>query len=96
MVASSIVDQIYVIKEFTRFFSDEEGVTITSWITLKEVKMALNGFARSKRAGPYGWTVELFLEFFDIMGPNILATMEESIMYDKVSGAMNSTFNVLI
>jgi hypothetical protein len=56
----------------------------------------LKGFANSKSPGPDGWTVEFFLEFFDILGHNILEAVEESIIKGKIIGALNATFITLI
>ena len=40
--------------------------------------------------------VELFLELFDILGPELLALMEEFRLQGKVCGALNANFIALI
>ena len=58
-------------------------------ITIKKV---LNGFEKVKSLGPDGWTVELFLEFFDMLGEYLFAMVEEYRLLGKVCGALNETF----
>lgn len=56
----------------------------------------MEGFEKEKSIGPDGWIVEFFLEFFDTMGVDLLAIMEESRVLVKVNGALNATFLTLI
>jgi hypothetical protein len=49
----------------------EEGKIIVAPVLLPKVMSTLKGFVVSKIPGLDGWTVEFFLEFFDIMGQNI-------------------------
>jgi hypothetical protein len=74
----------------------EEGKRIVPPILLLEVMSTLKGFVVSKITGPDGWTIDFFLEFFDIMGQNILETVEESIIKEKIIGSLNATFVALI
>jgi hypothetical protein len=61
-----------------------------------EVLTTLKGFVVSKSLGPDGWTVEFFLDFFDLLGPELLEVVEESRLKGKVIGALNATFLALI
>ena len=65
-------------------------------MSLKEVKQYLTQFKNEKRLGPDGWTVELFLHFFEIMGEEMLSMVELSRTKGFVLGALNSTFITLI
>jgi hypothetical protein len=65
-------------------------------VTLNEVEDILKSFAKDKSPGPDGWTMELFLAFFDIMGKDLLEVIEDSRVNGYVLGAINSTFITLI
>lgn len=58
--------------------------------------MVIHEFAKDKFHVPNGWTIEFFLEFFDIIGVELLAAMEDSRIKDKIHGALNATFLSLI
>lgn len=75
---NTIVRQLEVIRCFPLYFSLEEGKVVADQVSLEEVRKILIGFARTKSPGLNGWTIELFLEFFELVGPNLLATVEES------------------
>jgi hypothetical protein len=40
--------------------------------------------------------VEFFLEFFDLLGHELLEVVEESRVKGKINGALNATFVALI
>ena len=86
-----------IVQEFHRYFSEEEeGSLAEQLVSLGEVEFVLKGFAKSKTPGPGGWLVELFLEFFDIMGHNRLDAVEESRSTGKFKEGLNSTYIALI
>jgi len=63
---------------------------------LEEVRKVLEGFDKDKGLRPDNWTIEVFLEFFDIVGLDILEVVEEPRPTSFVSRAMNPTFIALI
>jgi hypothetical protein len=63
---------------------------------LEEIKKVLEGFSKDKSLGLDGWTVEFFLNFFELVGEDILEAVEESRRKGSVSGALNSMFITLI
>ena len=65
--STNIVDQLRVIRLFSTFTQDEEVNCFLEPITIQEVEAILKGFKKDKSLGPDGWTIELFLAFFDIM-----------------------------
>lgn len=93
---TSLAEQFKVIKEYPRMFNDEEGMDIFRDVTLQDVENTLHGFAKDKSPGPDGWTVEIFIHFFDIMGEDIRLAVEESWKFGTVFGALNSTYLTLI
>jgi hypothetical protein len=63
---------------------------------LAELEAILKLFKKEKSPGPDGWTVELYLHFFEIMGEDLLALVEETRLSGRISGSINSTFIALI
>jgi hypothetical protein len=53
-------------------------------------------FQTSKIPGPYGWTIEFFLGFFDLLGQDILRLVEEIRLTGQIPLSLNSTFITLI
>ena len=65
---SSLEAQLKTIILFPTFFDDEDKDYVGKQVNLKEVDEALKLFKKEKIPGPDGWTVDLFLHFFYIMG----------------------------
>jgi len=85
-----------IIRAYPRILSEEEGLRIADLVTISEVLSTLKGFDASKSPGLHCWTTKFFLDFFDLLGPELLAVVEEYRLKGKVSGAMNATFLSLI
>jgi hypothetical protein len=58
--------------------------------------VALTSFNKDRSPGPDGWTVEFFIHFFDLVGPNLLELVEDSRLHGRIIGTLNSTFLTLI
>ena len=50
-------------------------------------KKVLKDFPKDKSLRPNEWTVEFYLDFFDLIGPKILEVVEDSRLKGRVSGA---------
>jgi hypothetical protein len=74
----------------------EEEVSSLEQCTLEELSEVLKGFSKDKSPGPDGWTVEFFLHFFDMVGPDLLAMVEDTRIRGEVFRPINSTFIALI
>ena len=61
-----------------------------------EVHNVLKGFAKDKIPRPNGWSVILFLAFFDIMGQDLVDLVNETKISRKVACALSATFITLI
>lgn len=59
------------------------------------MEYVLRSFVKDKSLGPDGWTMELFLYFFDLMGED-LVNMVECRVQQRISRSLNSTFIALI
>jgi hypothetical protein len=81
---------------FTHTVLEEDALLLDSLCTLQEISVALKSFSKDKSPGPDGWTVEFYLHFFDLVGPDLLELVEDNRLRGKVIGAINSTFLTLI
>ena len=77
-------------------FGEQDGERLFELVSLAEIHSTLKAFEHSKSPGPDGWTVEFFLHFFDLVGPELLAMVEDSRIHGYVCGSLNSTFVALI
>lgn len=65
-------------------------------MTLLEIRKVMECLAKDKSPGLDGWTVEIFIAFFDLMGHDLLEVLEESRIIGKFGGVLNATFVALI
>ena len=63
--------------KYPRMFAELEGERLYLPVTMEEIHSTLKAFDLSKSPGPDGWTVEFFLHFFDLLGPEILVMVED-------------------
>lgn len=61
-----------------------------------EVKPVIQKIAWAKSPGLDRWTTELFIECFDLMGPDLLAMVEDTRITGRILVALNATFIALI
>ena len=94
--ASSISDQLKVIKLYPSFLSEEEDYSFKSVVALVEVESTLKGFKKDKIPGPDGWPIEFFLSFFKLVGDELLKAVEQSKIEGRFLPSLNSTFLMLI
>lgn len=74
----------------------EEGREAGKLVSLGEIEKVIKAFAKDKSSVLDGWSVELFTDFFDIMGGDLLRMIEESRTECWVLGGLKSTFLILI
>jgi hypothetical protein len=77
-------------------FSDAESDEIGTPVTIEELESTIKKMPKEKSPDPDGWTQELFLSFFDIMGKDLLLAVEESRNKGYIPGVLNATFFTLI
>ena len=92
----SIAEVIRVAQLFPRFIEEEENDAIMTPNSKQEIEDILKGMQRDKSPGLDGWTVEFFLHFFDVIGDELVAVVEESRVTGQVFPPFNSTFLALI
>jgi hypothetical protein len=94
--APSLTDQTIVASLFPSMITPEEARSLLSPCTKTELFEIINSFKKEKSPGPDGWSVELFLHFFELMCPDLLEVMEDSKSRGVVSSYLNKTYVVLI
>jgi hypothetical protein len=75
---------------------DEEARLLFRPVTMEELKSVLFHFKKEKSPGPDGWTTEFFIYFFDLVGQDLLAMVEDTRRLGSIVGGLNSTFLTLI
>ena len=92
----TISNQLAVTRNYPRIFLEEEGLRLAEPINLSEILTTLKEFKASKSPRPDGWTVEFYLGFYENLGKDLLAVVEESCMVGHLHPTMNSIFISLI
>jgi hypothetical protein len=87
---------VTVARLFPHTVSEDDSLTLDNPCTLQEILVALKSFSKDKSLGPDGWTIEFYLHFFDLVGPDLLELVEDTRLSGKVAGALNSNFLTLI
>jgi hypothetical protein len=57
---------------------------IRSHFVPKIIRITLNSFSKDNIPGPDGWTVEFYLHFLDLVGPDLLELVEDSKLQGKI------------
>ena len=75
--SSNICDKLEIIKHYPTFFYSIDCEFIRGPILLGEVLETLKWFSKDTSMGPDGWTMELYLHFFDLIGMDLVQAIEE-------------------
>jgi hypothetical protein len=70
--------QLEVLKAFPSFFKESDNVVLENPVTLTEIKDIIDQMPKDKSPGPDGWNRELFQNFFQLIGLDLLRVVEES------------------
>jgi len=81
---------------FPCFVDDEDRESLMTPVTKHELLVVMKTFQKGKSLGLDGWTIELFLGFFDLLGDEILKVVEESRQEGHIHELINATFIALI
>ena len=89
---TNIEAQLKVIRLFPSFLQHHEDFESFTWqISMEEIELALKSFKKDKSPGPDGWPVEFFLDFFDLLGNELVDLVETSRLEGRVLPSLNST-----
>lgn len=84
-----------VIRIFPRLFDQRMNEDLEVEVTKEELKAVLHSFKKAKSPGLNGRTVEFYLDFYDLLEGELLRVIEESRIFGKVLGAIDSSFKSL-
>ena len=87
---------MHIAQVFSLFVGVEENLALMEEVIEEELKMALQSFQKDKSLGPDGWTIEFFIELYELLGDDILKVVEHSHLSGRISACFNSTFIALI
>eukprot|EP00253_Pinus_taeda_P023068 PITA_23068 len=93
---ATIAEVIRTTQCIPRFIEEDEAEELKIPVSKEEVEAAMKLMGKDKSPGPDGWTIELFLYFFDQIGSEITEVVEESRQKGEVYRPFNSTFIALI
>lgn len=74
----SLLHQLEAIGNFPRYLNCEEASKIERLVTLEEVYNILKLCCADKSSVPDRWTMEFYLFFFDMLGEELMTSIEES------------------
>ena len=69
---ASIEEIIRLAQMFPRFVEEEDNRELMKEVSEDELKEVLGSFQKDKSPGPDGWTIDFFLDLFDILGRDLL------------------------
>eukprot|EP00253_Pinus_taeda_P016622 PITA_16622 len=93
---ATIAEVMRTTQCFPSFLEEDEADELACPVTKEEVEAAMKCMGKDKSPGPDGWTIELFLHFFDQIGAEITEVVEESRLKGEIYKPFNSTFIAMI
>jgi hypothetical protein len=91
------IEEIHKVASYLpRLVGEEDNERMYRAVTREELLYVLNFFKKDRSPGPDDWTVEFYIEFFDLLGDDLLEVVEEVRTYGRVHVSFNSTFIALI
>lgn len=95
-LAPSLLEIINLVGHFLRYL-DLDGIDdLIKPISIGELESTLKWFKRDKSPCPDGWSMEFYIAFVDIIGPDLLGVIEESRTLGRIYAPLNSTYIALI
>lgn len=77
-------------------FEDEDNERLFAVVTEEELLFVMKSFKKDKCPGPDGWTIDIFIHFFDLMERDILGMVEETRIQGRIHQNISSTYIALI
>lgn len=92
----NLAETINVENHFPRVFNEEDAEELFEPITTGELEGILKWFKKNKSPGLDGSTIEFYLSFYELLGPDLLKAVEETRTTGSLYHATNTTFIALI
>jgi hypothetical protein len=92
---ATITEVIKVAQMFPRFVEEEENRILMDGSVRRRIKGGTSQFQKDKSPGLDGWTIEFFLDLFDLLGLDLLKVVEAKNT-GRIPASFNSTFIALI
>ena len=93
---ASIEEVIRTALMFPCFVDEGGNIDLMKEVLEEELKEVLGSFQKDKIPGPDGWTIEFFLDLFEILGRDLLQVVEDSRSAGWIPASFNTTFIALI
>ena len=78
------------------FVEEEDNISLMEEVTKEELKVSLHSFHKDKIHGMDGWTIEFFLDLYDLLSGYLLKGVEDTRLLGRLPSYFNSTFIALI
>ena len=91
-----LVHQLKVVLLFPRMIPIEHSSLLSCPVNLGEIELSLNSFKKDCSPSPDGWLVEFYLNYFDLLGPDLLSAVDSTRISGFIPPSLNSTFLALI
>lgn len=85
-----------VISFFPRMVNEEDNEVLFSPITKEELNNVLYSFKKERSMSPNDWSVKFFIDFFKLLGTDLLRVVEEIRTTSQFLGHLNAPFLALI
>eukprot|EP00253_Pinus_taeda_P029650 PITA_29650 len=93
---TTIAEVIRTTQCFPKFLEEDEAEDLFGEVSKEEVEATIKSMAKEKSPGPDGWSIEIFLHFFELIGAEITEVVEEARKKGEVYSPFNATFIALI
>ena len=93
---TSLVHQLKVVLLFHRMIPIEHSSLLSCPVNLGEIELSLKSFKRDHSPGLDGWPMEFYLNYFDLLGPDLLTAIDSTRISGFIPPSLNSTFLALI
>ena len=71
---------------------EEDNISLMKEVTEGELKEVLQSFQKDKILGLDGWTIEFFIDLFELLGGDLLRVVEDTRISGSIPANFNSTF----
>lgn len=91
-----LLEIMNISRSFTIFVDQDHVEDLNALVTMGEIEGVLKWFKKDKIPSPDGWPIEFYLHFFELLGRDLLISIEYSRKHGIIYDVFNSTFIALI